>query len=438
MRRLVEKSAALLDLEIRGDLDDVFSLAPRRAGALDALLPALERHPPAAREGLCVRRPSTDDPGIWLHPGEPVFDALAAQIRRTFARDALRGAIFADPKADEPYCFHLALASVEQEADNGAPAAGAASAAVNETGAREVLERRLLAVRQGPDGAPNEYPVEHLLLLRGAPGVAPGAVPLASRGIGLRAAAAAYAVDDVAARMAETHRGGLQAELPARRRRIGVGFDLRAAELAGRRTKLSNAASSPDAATALDAVKQEPRALAAERRLALHRLETAPERVMPGGVRFLAHALVVPAPSSEALERYDARVEEMAVRMAAAWEKERGASVRDVSRPELARQAGLPDWPGFDLLATLPDGNVRSIEVKGRAGRTSIEMEANEWKQACHLGERYWLYVVLDCATPRPTLVRVRDPFARLLARNRSSSTYVISATSLLEAAEQA
>lgn len=99
----------------------------------------------------------------------------------------------------------------------------------------------------------------------------------------------------------------LQAELPERRRRVGIGFDLRAAELAGRRAKLSNAA----------------------------------------------------------------------IRIAAGWERDRGADLRNVSRPELARLAGLPDWPGFDLLATRPGGNVRSIEVKGRAGRAPVQLEAN-------------------------------------------------------------
>ena len=64
-------------------------------------------------------------------------------------------------------------------------------------------------------------------------------------------------------------------------------------------------------------------------------------------------------------------------------------------------------------------------------------MEANEWKQACHLGERYWLYVVFDCATPHPRLLRVRDPFAKLLARSRESAAYAITARSLIEAAEQ-
>ena len=146
---------------------------------------------------------------------------------------------------------------------------------------------------------------------------------------------------------------------------------------------------------------------------------------------------MVPTSDAEEQERHDARVEEIAVRIAIGWENERRATVEDVSKPERARLAGLPDWPGFDLLATHPGGEVRSIEVKGRAGRGAIQMEANEWKQACHLGERYWLYVVFDCATPAPRLVRVRDPFAKLLARERGVSTYDISVASLLEAAEK-
>ncbi len=35
---------------------------------------------------------------------------------------------------------------------------------------------------------------------------------------------------------------------------------------------------------------------------------------------------------------------------------------------------------------------------------------------ACNLRERYWLYVVFDCAGPCPRPVRVRDPFGCLLA----------------------
>ena len=439
VRRFVQKCVSLLDLRIQGDLDDVFSLAPGRAGALDAVLPALEDYPPPARERLCVRRPATDEPCIWLHPGEPVFDALMRQITSRYSRDAERGGIFTDPRAETPYLFHLGLASVDEKPaartpEDTAPAARETAASDE----RRTLDRRLFGLRQDGDGALSESPVEHLLLLQGASDIAPGAVPLAAQGIALRASAAAYAEQHVSARMVDERQAASRAELPERRRRIGVGFDLRAAELAARRAKLSSTRGRRDVDEELHTIKQEQRALSAERREVLVRTDAAAQAIAPGEVRLLLHALAVPPRVSGELERYDARVEEIAVGIAAAWERDRGSSVRDVSRPGAARLAGLPDWPGFDLLATQPDGIVRNIEVKGCAGRSAVQMEANEWKQACHLGDRYWLYVAFDCATPAPQLVRVRDPFRRLLAKSRQSSAWVISPKALTEAAEPA
>ena len=254
----------------------------------------------------------------------------------------------------------------------------------------------------------------------------------------MRAEAARYAERHVLERLVGERRDAVHAERPERRRRVGVGFDLRAADLAGRRAKLSRAgADSRGEQDGLEKIKREQRALAEERERAIARVETAPDRIVSGEVRFIAHVLVVPGNDAGEQERYDASVEEIAVRIALGWEKERGATIQDASKPERARLAGLPDWPGFDLLAAHPGGEVRSIEVKGRTGQGAIQMEANEWKQACHLGERYWLYVVFDCATPSPRLVRVRDPFAKLLANRRDESAYNISVRSLLEAAEQ-
>ena len=258
---------------------------------------------------------------------------------------------------------------------------------------------------------------------------------LAGRGVALRAEAAQYAERTVLERLVSEHREAARAELPERRRRTRVGFSLRAAELAARRVRLSERGGGAAAEDSLVEVKREQRLIAAEQEQSLARLDGAAERIVPGGVRFLVHALAVPAADSEEVERYDERVEEIAVGIAAAWERERGGRVSDVSKPERARAAGLPDWPGFDLLSQHP-GEVRNIEVKGRAGQGAIAMEANEWKQACHLGGSYWLYVVFDCATPRPRLVRVRDPFAKLLARSRESAVYTISAASVLGAAE--
>ena len=49
-------------------------------------------------------------------------------------------------------------------------------------------------------------------------------------------------------------------------------------------------------------------------------------------------------------------------------------------------------------------------------------MELNEWKQACHRGERYWLYAVFDCTMSASQLLRVQDPFAKLLAICRATA----------------
>ena len=58
----------------------------------------------------------------------------------------------------------------------------------------------------------------------------------------------------------------LRAELPERRRRVGIGFDLRAAELAGRRAKLARAGPRrKDEQNGLEEVKREQRALVLEK-----------------------------------------------------------------------------------------------------------------------------------------------------------------------------
>ena len=174
----------------------------------------------------------------------------------------------------------------------------------------------------------------------------------------------------------------------------------------------------------------------AERADALQALASEPDRIVAGEVQFVAHALAVPPPEGDETERYDERVEDIAVRIAIAWERERGATVQDVSKPALARNASLQNWPGFDLLATQPDGQLRRIEVKGRAGRDGIHMEANEWKQACHLESDYWLYVVFDCATTTPKLLRVQNPFHKLVVSRQESAVFAIAASAVAEAAE--
>ena len=212
------------------------------------------------------------------------------------------------------------------------------------------------------------------------------------------------------------------------------GYGHRAVELAAARAAFARKARSGDAHAKVELarIKERQRGLVAARGRRLADLRAEPDQLQAGEVEFLAHALVVPSPDPESTKRFDAEVEAIAMRIAAAYEESFHAEVKDVSRPALARRTGLTDWPGFDLLSVRPDGR-RAIEVKGRAGVGEIEVSENEWAKACNLRDGYWLYVVFDCATPRPRLVRVRDPFGQLLVTAKGS--VVIAGAEILSAA---
>ena len=431
VRRFVDKAVPLLDLRIEGNLDATFTLSPLRPRAIDPLLTVFENYPEAARDRMTVYRPDERRDVVWLHPGEPVFDRIAAAVVDHYGTDGLRGAVFVDPDAAEPYLFHIALVTVESEPDRQEEGS---------TDARSVmpLDSRLVGLRQMQDGIVEECPVEHLLLLRGAGDFAPGQAPIAALARRLVADAAVFARDGVTGRLVQSHQRRIVDELPSRLEFVNRGFDFYAAELAAARARLTDRARSGDPGARVDLarVKTRQRGLSAVRGRRLAELRAEADRVGPGEIEFLVHALVVPAQNPEDVDRFDTEVEAVAMDVAASWEERLGADVEDVSRPDLARRAGLPDWPGFDLLSLHPGAERRAIEVKGRASSGNVEMSDNEWAKACNLRGGYWLYVVFDCATPHPRLVRVRDPFAKLLARGRESLTYAISAAELIEAAE--
>jgi len=409
VRRFVEKAAPLLHLRIDGDPGGIFSLRPLRADAMDALAGALETYPADVRDRLTVYRPADPRAAIFVHPGEPLFEALRKSVADAFAREALRGAVFIDPTTKTPYLLHLIHIDVERTADATMPALRSA----------QTLESRLIALRQEDDGAVREYAVEHLLLLRGASHRPSAARPFVATARVAAARARAFAEESAGASLVEHHQTLLREQIGEREVSIRRGYDHQAAELAEARLRFADRAKQGDrnASRELEAVKARQRALSEERELALAALRREPELVKVAGIQFLSHVLVMPSASSEDQKRYDAEVEQIAVAVAVAFEREQGGVVQDVSNPERARSAGLSDWPGFDLLSTRPDGSRRCIEVKGRADVGDVEVSENEWAKACTLRREYWLYAVFSCASATPRLMRVPDPFAELLVR---------------------
>jgi hypothetical protein len=91
--------------------------------------------------------------------------------------------------------------------------------------------------------------------------------------------------------------------------------------------------------------------------------------------------------------------------------------VTDVSTAALALAAGLEEHPGYDLLSRRPDGEIRLIEVKGRAMIGDVELSENEWIKAYSHGSAYWLYVVYRCATANPQLWYIQNPAHKRIGR---------------------
>lgn len=142
----------------------------------------------------------------------------------------------------------------------------------------------------------------------------------------------------------------------------------------------------------------------------------------------------MPSADPENKKRQDKAIEDIAVKVAWPFEEAEGAIVRDISNPGRAREAGLLDWPGFDLLSIRPNKEERDIEVKGRVRVGDIEISENEWAKACNFRDQYWLYVVYDCASSYPRLVRIQDPFAKLIVKAKGG--VLISESEIFSAGE--
>jgi len=391
-----------------------FTMKAENPGAMDSLIPAMDLYPARSRERFSVTRPTASESHIWLHPGEPVFEAFKQLVIEKLSMQSRRGAIFIDTTTDRPYLFHLAEVSVVRKADPE----------VAELQREETIISQLVAVKQF-DGAEMEIcPVEQLLTLKDGQGIPSSAQRLALAAKNEREHACAYIIENVARKQAIEHKQAMISSLPDRENFVLRGFDFQETELAFARVGHSQKARTGNkrAEHALEEIKQQQRLMHTRREDIIRVLRREPELIGPGAVTFIAHALVVPSADPLDIKEQRANVEALAMHIAQAYEEAEGATVIDVHTPALARKANLPPHPGFDLLSTRPGQESRGIEVKGRAATTEVEIYDNEWAKACNMRGRYWLYVVYDCVTPKPRLVRVQDPFGKLLARQFSTA----------------
>ena len=416
VRRYLEHAAPVIAIDLVGDLDGQFFLRPRKRGVLEPLLPLLDTYPESARNRFTVYRPDDKRDAIFLHPGEPVFEHLSALAMVHARHAALRGAIFTDVSATAPYLLHVARVTVVRGVDPGVPAFHS----------QELIEQKLVGLKQFADGRLVEAPVEHLLLLKETTKTNSSSVVFLAQSDTWRLAAQEHLQQEVATKLGELQRMNAANRLQETEDYLKRAFDYQESELAAARKRYTDKARDGNRAAGveLERIKQQQRTVAERRTQALLQARREVELIQPGTVEILATALVQPSQNPEDITARDAEVERIAMDVAIAFEAARGADVRDVSTPPRAKLAGLNDYPGFDLFSRRGNGDAleeRGIEVKGRVGVGEIELTENEWARACNLRDKYWLYAVFDCGGNQPRLFRVQDPFANLIAKARGS-----------------
>ena len=112
----------------------------------------------------------------------------------------------------------------------------------------------------------------------------------------------------------------------------------------------------------------------------------------------------VAAPTRGVPMRRDDEVERIAMSVVMRYEHSRGWTPLDVSQ----------DGEHYDIRSESPAGDLRFIEVKGRAQTGAVMLTGPEVDKLRQLGERAYLYIVTQCRGEQPRLRIICDPMAQL------------------------
>ena len=412
VQNFVEKAAPHLGLQIDGDISSAarFSVSGMEGQWLYNLS---DHFPDGLPDYFSVQRELSVE-GIdpfrcsFLRPGEIIFDKICEETINRFQADVIRGAVFRDPAAEKPYYVGVYICQIGEKEAGG----------ISQRSVKNLSDRRLIGIRWDENGNHEECPFNQILALLAAP----RSLVWKAGNLLLNPEEQVRKADSFVRMLADSTllqqmRTVIQAETNARLDDLARGYDFLSSELAQSRSELARRAREGDsvAALELEEVRNKQVLLEDEKAKALLYEERRADLLEITHLERIAVALVVPDTSPAAQEIYNKNIEEMAMRIARNFEVDRyKAKVYDVSSPHLAR--------GYDLESHRANGEKVVIEVKGRSGRGPVQLTENEWPTAANIRDRYWLYVVVDCAT-KPTLFRVQDPAYKLAVKTRQSFT---------------
>lgn len=139
---------------------------------------------------------------------------------------------------------------------------------------------------------------------------------------------------------------------------------------------------------------------------------------------FLGVIRIKPTEVVEAALQRDEEVERLAMETVLEYETRAGRKPEDVSKENI----------GFDIKSVDEGGNIRYIEVKGRAAIGSIALTQNEWFKAQRLGDSYYLYVIWDAKNElNNRLMTIKNPALNLSVQEKEVVRYIVTSEELMQ-----
>ncbi len=326
----------------------------------------------------------------FMGPGHPLFEAVLYHTRLRCQPDLERGAVFVDPDGRREGIIWLVEGTVNDGQGN-------------------IAGQKLFAVYQPADGGPLEW-LPPGMLIDFEPVDSPGTVPDAIKALaGQRGAVIGWCIGQELEPYRQTLAERRQRETAIVRRYLQESFDVLIARSDG---LLMRYEGQQDRGQDMRIkIAEEERRNTDLRRRKDQRLTRAEreQTLLLAEPRVLGMAAILsdvvsaePARTGTTMRRDD-EVEQAAIAAVLDYERRQGRSPEDLSPQKLP----------YDVRSMAPDGRIRYIEVKGRAGEGEVELSEREWLTAENMAEDYWLYIVSEALT-RPQLHIVQDPANRL------------------------
>jgi hypothetical protein len=364
---------------VRTALRDVPRSLSRRFGRPDKRYRRFTFHKEQAKGDAASLTPE------FVAPGHPLFEAVRYQAEQRFTSALQKGAVFYDPDGRHGRLWFL-RGSVRD-------------------GHGDVVGKRLFAVFESEDGTLERWSLTSLLDLdiEGPPEREDlhGAQADMSEG---RSKVIDWSLDHCIDPYFDELAERRQREAEIKRRYLQRSFNARISasmKKIGDYKKREQAGANMEMAIRQEQIRKDELMEKRDQRLAEVELDSHLSRRTPETVGVAA---VMPQlEHKRGGMRSSERIEHIAMEVAMAYERQRGWRPEDVSQENL----------GFDVRSHGPEGEIRRIEVKGRAGEGAVRLSPNEWMKAQQLGESFWLYIVVNCAN-EPQLWVMPDPASKL------------------------